>query len=101
MTKIVDFLRQKGILPSTDLGPAIVQLFAQDGVRVEVLYYLLECGHAGYGVRAEYYIAERGEWITIAELRDFNLQQFATLIQLAAKYVAQSEDDSCRKRVAA
>jgi hypothetical protein len=65
-----------------------VLLLAEDGVRIEVLEQTLPCGHTAYLIKGEYYVNERGEWLPIAYLREFNAETATKLLAQASKFVA-------------
>jgi hypothetical protein len=61
---------------------------AEDNVRVDVLEYLLPCGHCAYAIRGEYFVEEFNRWEEIADLRDFNVTTAAKLFGRAAEFVS-------------
>jgi hypothetical protein len=75
-----------------------VQAYADGNVRVEVVEYLLPCGHNAYGIKGRYFVEEYDEWVPIAELRDFNADTAVSLLQKAADFVALMEHGLVEER---
>ena len=71
--------------------PPCVYSVAEDGIRMDVLEYLLPCGHCAYSIRGEYYVEDLRDWVTVVDLRDYNAQKALKLIAQAAKFIASME----------
>ena len=77
--------------PATKEMPPCVYSVAEDGIRMDVLEYLLPCGHCAYSIRGEYYVEDLRDWVTVVDLRDYNAQKALKLTAQAAKFIASME----------
>jgi len=89
MERIANWLHKKGILASPLEGPVIVQVFAEDGVRLEILEYPMDCGHNGYRVKMEFFDTELNDWMLLADIWDHKLTHAANLLAQADRYVTR------------
>jgi hypothetical protein len=90
MQWIAHVLSRAGLL-GKEMGPACVMRLVQGGVSMELLEYDLPCGHSGYRVDLEFRVPESDEWMPIASLRDFNLDESIALLQQAQKCIASRQ----------
>jgi hypothetical protein len=64
---------------------------AEENVRVDVLEHVLPCGHNAYSIYGEFFVENLQKWVTIVDLRDYNVETAIKLLQKAAKFTAALE----------
>jgi hypothetical protein len=68
-----------------------VYSLAERNVRLDVLEYLLPCGHRAYSVHGEFYVEEMQQWITVIDLRDYNMNAASEMLCKAVEAVSAFE----------